>query len=718
MTVGRPQRRRRDRPRHRQLNSDTVSVLLNTTDTMRPTPSARPPSPFTAGTEPPSRWRWATSTATATPTSPPPTQARTTCRCCSATARAASPPQPDRRRRHGPVSVAVGDFDGDGKPDLATANFTRTTCRCCWATGRAASPPPPDLRRRRQPRLGGGGGLQRRRQARPRHRQPGSDNVSVLLGDGAGGFAAARPTPGHRPVLGGGGRLRRRRQARPRRRQLRREHRVGAAGRRRGQLRRRARRPFGATPARWRWATSTATASPTSPPPTQARTPCRCCWATARAASPPRPTSPSAPTRSRWRWATSTATATPTSPPPTSARAPCRCCWATARAASPAAGHTAGATPYSVAVGDFDGDGNPDLATANASSSTVSVLLGERGGVASDDTETAGRGCRRHHYRRARATTPPNPPSEITAVTPADQRDRRACPRRLRPQRRLRRRGLLQQPDRRGARPTPSTTRSTAATPRPFRSRSPVSDDAPTAGDDSPDAVGEDSGATTFTVLATDTDAESDAIEITDDHTAPPTAPPAWSTVPRTRSPTPPTPTTATARPAGRPTPSTTPSTAATPPPFRSPSPASDDAPTAGDDSPDAVGEDSGATTFTGLANDTDAEERRDRDHRRSHSPPTARPSVVDGSSGPHLPHPRRRLLQQPDRRGRPTPSITRSTAATPPPCSVTVTCVNEPQRGERRNPHRRRGLRRHQLQRPHQRHRRRRTTPIEDHRR
>jgi uncharacterized protein (UPF0548 family) len=42
------------------------------------------------------------------------------------------------------------------------------------------------------------------------------------------------------------------------------------------------------------------------------------------------------------------------------------------------AAHT---TPFSVAVGDFNGDGKPDLAAANASSNDVSVLLGNGDGT-------------------------------------------------------------------------------------------------------------------------------------------------------------------------------------------------------------------------------------------------------------------------------------------------------------------------------------------------
>ena len=54
-------------------------------------------------------------------------------------------------------------------------------------------------------------------------------------------------------------------------------------------------------------------------------------------------------------------------------------------AASPATG----SSPQSVVVGDFNGDGRQDLATANTAASTVSVLLGNGTGSIGDGTFTA-----------------------------------------------------------------------------------------------------------------------------------------------------------------------------------------------------------------------------------------------------------------------------------------------------------------------------------------
>ena len=154
-------------------------------------PGRRSPSP--PGPPPRLRWRSATSTATASPTSSSRTTAANT------------------------VSVLLGNGDGTfaapGKPS-PTGN---------------------------DPHFGGGRGLQRRRQARPRHRRTTAANtVSVLLGNGDGTFAAARQSfaTGAEPDSVAVGGLQRRRQARPRRREPRREHGERAAGQRQRHLRR------------------------------------------------------------------------------------------------------------------------------------------------------------------------------------------------------------------------------------------------------------------------------------------------------------------------------------------------------------------------------------------------------------------------------------------------------------------------------------------------
>ena len=134
-------------------------------------------------------------------------------------------------------------------------------------------------------------------------------------------------------------------------------------------------------PARSRWATSTATPTPTSRSRTEFRQRLDPARRRGRELHAARPTSPSATVPARSRWATSTATPTPTSRsrtrPPTTSRS----CSAPRAGASPApTNFAAGTHPVSVAVGDFNGDSDPDLAVANSGSDNVSILLGGAGG--------------------------------------------------------------------------------------------------------------------------------------------------------------------------------------------------------------------------------------------------------------------------------------------------------------------------------------------------
>jgi FG-GAP-like repeat len=52
----------------------------------------------------------------------------------------------------------------------------------------------------------------------------------------------------------------------------------------------------------------------------------------------------------------------------------------------------AGYFPLSVAVGDFNGDGKPDLAVANATSNNVSVLLGNNCPISADVAQSGDQG--------------------------------------------------------------------------------------------------------------------------------------------------------------------------------------------------------------------------------------------------------------------------------------------------------------------------------------
>ena len=107
-----------------------------------------------------------------TPTSRSRTNSPGASRCCSAALAAASALRPTSPPADFPFSVAVGDFNGDGRPDLAVANAFDGVSRCCSAARRQLQRRN-QLPRRQLPRLGRGRRLRRRRRPRPRGRRPG-----------------------------------------------------------------------------------------------------------------------------------------------------------------------------------------------------------------------------------------------------------------------------------------------------------------------------------------------------------------------------------------------------------------------------------------------------------------------------------------------------------------------------------------------------------------
>ena len=129
-----------------------------------------------------------------------------------------------------PHSVAVGDFNGDGKADLAVANGNSNNVSVLLGNGDGTFQAAVNYGAGTGPRLGGGRGLQRGRQGRPGRGQRDSDNVSVLLGNGNGTFQAAVNYAAGTLLFGGGRGLQRRRQGRPGRGQQRQQHRERAAG--------------------------------------------------------------------------------------------------------------------------------------------------------------------------------------------------------------------------------------------------------------------------------------------------------------------------------------------------------------------------------------------------------------------------------------------------------------------------------------------------------
>ena len=128
--------------------------------------------------------------AMASKTSPWPTTPQTTCRSCWAMARAISAPPPTSRVGNSPGSVAVGDFNGDGKQDLAVANANSGNVSILLGDGAGNFSAATNFGAGLIPysvAVGDFNGDGKQDLAVANY---GSDNVSILLGDGAGNFSA------------------------------------------------------------------------------------------------------------------------------------------------------------------------------------------------------------------------------------------------------------------------------------------------------------------------------------------------------------------------------------------------------------------------------------------------------------------------------------------------------------------------------------------------
>ena len=189
--------------------SNDVSVLLGNGDG-----TFQHQVTYAVGTGPTPSWR-ATSTATAAPTWPSPTTTPATCRCCWATATA--PSSPRCTTRWGPTQRAIvaGDFNGDGRTDLAIANGGSNDVSVLLGNGDGTFQTQVTYPVGSLPDAIVAGDFDRRRPHRPGCRQPRLRRRVGVAGQRRRHVPEPDDVPRWGPVPHRGGRLQRRRQDRP-----------------------------------------------------------------------------------------------------------------------------------------------------------------------------------------------------------------------------------------------------------------------------------------------------------------------------------------------------------------------------------------------------------------------------------------------------------------------------------------------------------------------
>ena len=350
----------------------------------------------------------------------------------------------DGRRRRTPTASPPPTSTATATLDLVVGQLQRDTVSVLLGNGDGTFRAGRQLRRRRRPIGVRGRRPRRRRHARPGRRQPRRRHRQRPAGTGDGTFAAGRLRRRHQPAPPGAGRPRRRRQARRRRGQQRQRHRQRPAGQRRrhlrgaGRLRRRQQPPARSIAADLdgdgkldlaaaNYSSNTVSvlrgngdgtfaARPTRRRRQQPELGGRRRPRRRRPARPgrgqlqlrhrqrpaePAATAPSPPQRDllgrrvqpvpRRRRPTWTATAGPTWwRPTTAATASASCRTGRRHVRAPRCSTASAATRSPLAVGDFNGDGRPDLATANYSGNSVTLLPGNASRPLAEDPAGSG----------------------------------------------------------------------------------------------------------------------------------------------------------------------------------------------------------------------------------------------------------------------------------------------------------------------------------------